>query len=401
MLAAVGLSAGFLQAATSLPAAAAGVYTVTNTNDSGPGSLRQAISEYNADTFGADFIIFSLPTPSTIYVGSTLDIDNTDGVPLTISGAGANRTIIDGQGLYEVFDVFGGYVTITGVTIQNGSNEGGRDGGGIYSEATVLNLTGVSVLDNSAASGGGIYNEGTLNVFESLISGNTAGGAVEVTVDTTDNDGFHGVGDGGGILNDWGTVNVTGSTITDNTAGGEAVLGVAAGTSNVLDEAGSGGGIYNYYGTVTLLGTAVNGNAASGGESGGANNADAPDSIGDGGGMYNCYGTLLVHGSEIDANTAVDGGGIYSNGGEVEVPGCPSDDSAPTILKIDNSEFSRNAASDFGGAIDVYDTTFSLAVSAIRHNSAGLKGGGIYYSGGTQAISTSVITSNTPNNIYP
>ena len=58
------LSAAFIVAAAVAggPAAAANTLTVTNTNDSGAGSLRQAI----ADAASGDTINFNLPPNSTI-----------------------------------------------------------------------------------------------------------------------------------------------------------------------------------------------------------------------------------------------------------------------------------------------------------------------------------------------
>jgi hypothetical protein len=80
---------------------------------------------------------------------------------LTINGAGAATTIIDGGDLGSVFDVVSGTASISGVTIQDGNG----------------------------ASGGGVYNNGTLTLTNSTVSGNTAGG---------------GAGQGGGGINDTG-----------------------------------------------------------------------------------------------------------------------------------------------------------------------------------------------------
>jgi hypothetical protein len=432
---AAGLTAGFLQVASTLPAAAAGFYVVTTTADSGPGSLRQGILNYNAATSGGvDVITFSLPTPSTIDLDSTLEVDNTDGVVLSILGAGQGRTIINGQHESEVFDIESGVVNITGVTIENGSSDGG--GGGIFSDATVLNLTRVSVLDSSASSGGGIFSEGTLNLYFSLVSDNTTGGISPPVKVATPADDFIGFGDGGGILNDQGTLFVGNSVIIDNTAGGvgsgvvpasgteggsgggiynfEGTVTVSSGAiidntaggaiTTVVPDApplpgGGGGGIFNYYGTVTVTDSTVSDNSAIA-EVG---NLVAPDLLvsGDGGGMFNCYGTLVVQVSQVDDNSAFNGGGILSDGGAGEgFTGCAFIGPAPTILRITGSGLSANTATSDGGGIYVLDTMFNLAFSAIQHNSAGLDGGGIFESGGTEAIVQSVIALNTPNNIF-
>jgi hypothetical protein len=67
-----------------------GTLTVTNTNDSGPGSLRAAI----AGAFTGDTINFSLALPATITLTSGELLINQD---LTISGPGASTLVISGN----------------------------------------------------------------------------------------------------------------------------------------------------------------------------------------------------------------------------------------------------------------------------------------------------------------
>ena len=60
--------------------AGAATFTVTNTNDAGAGSLRQAMINANAMA-GADFIVFDpvvFSTPQTITVLSTLGFNSAD-----------------------------------------------------------------------------------------------------------------------------------------------------------------------------------------------------------------------------------------------------------------------------------------------------------------------------------
>src|SRR5690348_10989530 len=79
--------------------------TVTNTNDSGPGSLRDAIAVANS----GDTIDFS--ATGTITLGSTLTIAK----DLTISGPGASSLAISGNNLVRVFYASSGHVNISGV----------------------------------------------------------------------------------------------------------------------------------------------------------------------------------------------------------------------------------------------------------------------------------------------
>ena len=131
----------------------AATFTVTNTNDSGPGSLRQAIADANSsDTITFDSGI--LPGTITLTTGR-LNINK----DLTIQGPGASDLAIDGNNASRVFTICCGMtVTITGVTIQNGFT--GGNGGGIANLAT-LAITNSTISGNSSRlGGGGIYNVG-------------------------------------------------------------------------------------------------------------------------------------------------------------------------------------------------------------------------------------------------
>src|SRR5216684_934360 len=75
----------------------AATITVINTNDSGSGSLRDAV----ASAASGDTINFNLAYPATITLGSTLTI----GTNLTISGPGASNLAISGGGAVRVFSV--------------------------------------------------------------------------------------------------------------------------------------------------------------------------------------------------------------------------------------------------------------------------------------------------------
>jgi sugar lactone lactonase YvrE len=215
---------------------------VTNNSDSGPGSLRDVIA---GACFGAT-ITFApgLVSPINLTSGELLIDKN-----LTISGPGANvlsvqRSTAGGTPQFRVFDIFSGNVTISGLSIVNGSPGSGFGGGGIYSQGK-LTIAACAISGNTAGAGGGIANDtpGTVNVTNSNISGNTAG-------------------TGGGISS-FGIATITNSSISGNTAGG-------------------GGGIYNVpngnaSSTLTITNSTVSGNTAT--QSGGLGK--------DGGGIYN------------------------------------------------------------------------------------------------------------------
>src|SRR5262249_11190542 len=109
---------------------------VVNPTD-GKLSLREAITQANT-TAGPDTIVipagvFKITTTGAGEDGNlTGDFDITDSV--TIRGAGAGLTFVDGKQLDRVFDVLGTrpssiLVTLQGLTVRNGKATG--DGGGI------------------------------------------------------------------------------------------------------------------------------------------------------------------------------------------------------------------------------------------------------------------------------
>ena len=100
----------------SLTVASATMITVTNTNDSGPGSLRQALGIAN----DGDTIDFAVSGTITLTSGELLVNDS-----ITISGPGAANLAVDGNTDIRVFHVSPGKtVTISGLTIINGNANG-------------------------------------------------------------------------------------------------------------------------------------------------------------------------------------------------------------------------------------------------------------------------------------
>jgi co-chaperonin GroES (HSP10) len=239
---------------------------VTNTNDSGAGSLRNAINTAcpgDTITFAASLTsggpaIITL-TSAELVIDKNLTITGTSSSLLTISGNSASR----------VFNIQSGTVIISGLTIASGKVTGGNSGGGLLNRGA-LTLKDCTISGNSAANaGGGIVNDGqngtaTLTITNSTISGNSApsfGGGIF-------NNGFNGNA----------TVNVINSTISGNGApsfggglynagnGGTATLNIT--DSTIAGNTGSsGGGIYNFgnggTGIVNSSNTIVSDNTAS------------------------------------------------------------------------------------------------------------------------------------------
>lgn len=380
--------------------ARAASFVVRNLNDSGKGSLRQAISDANASA-GPDTITFSVS--GTILLSSTLPTI-TDAAGLTIDGTGRSITI-SGNGAVRVMFVYTGAVlALNNLTIADG-NAGYSDGGGIYNAGT-LTVIDCTISGGSALyiSGGGIYNDGTLTVTGSTFSGNSAwgggGGVQNLGTATVTNSTFSGntAGGGGGIGN-LGTLEVTDTTFSENHGGGIASSGALEVTGSTFagNIAGSrgGGGIYSggLGSTLSVTDSAFL-----------ENHADSPDS--EGGGIFS-FGPLSVTGSIFSGNTArANGGGItlfntatvtdsiFSGNTALRIGGGIFN-TGFTTLDVTGSAFSNNSA-EFGGGIFSYGT-LDVTNSTFSGNSAD-SGGGIYASGTAGDDVRATVTNSTFSN---
>ena len=100
--------------------------TVTNTNDSGPGSLRQAIA--NTPSGGTiDFAVTgTIMLMSEIIIDKSINIQGPGADLLTISGGNTNR-------IFVFFAISGSQVSISNLRFTNGSANGGNGGAIVYS----------------------------------------------------------------------------------------------------------------------------------------------------------------------------------------------------------------------------------------------------------------------------
>ena len=289
----------------------ADVITVTNTNDSGPGSLRQALADAN----DGDTITFAVTDTIGLTSGELLVNSS-----ITISGPGANNLAVNGNAKSRVFHVASGKtVTISGLAITNG-NSGSDTGGGIYNDHATLTLNECTVTGNSASfTGGGIFNDGfggsaNLEINNCTISGNSALG-----------------GSAGGIFNygergsSSATLEITNTTLSGNAAifgGGIGNNGFQGNARVTLKEstvsgnsASQGGGIYNtgknFAGGIVTLANTIFRTGATGGNI--WNDAGVITSLG-----YNISnddgsGYLTGPGDQIDTDPLL--GPLQDNGG--------------------------------------------------------------------------------------
>ncbi|MBE9104744.1 DUF4347 domain-containing protein [Nostoc cf. edaphicum LEGE 07299] len=251
-------------------------YTVTNINNSGTGSLRQALINANNDP-GIETIIFDMTgifgdaTPDTITLTSG-QLNITEGV--IIQGTGANKLTISGNNTFRIFNASAS-LSIDGLKITGG-NAGSSNGGGIYSTSSVT-VSNSNLSGNTAALGGGIYSTSSVTATNSTISGNTANTS------------------GGGIYST-SSVTATNSTISGNTANTNGG-GIYSSTTTLTNSTISGntvkvngGGIYSGGGTVSN--TTIFGNTAD----------SDNNNTGNGGGIYRSAGTWSISNSIIAGN---------------------------------------------------------------------------------------------------
>jgi hypothetical protein len=232
------------------------VIPVTNTNDSGPGSMRQALAIANdGDTIDATAIsgVIALTT-GVLIVNKNV----------AINGPGADVLAVDANAASTVFHVTSlGPVAFSDLTIRNGQ---GNFGGGILNGSggtvTIINST---VSENAAPFGGGIYNSGTLTVVNSTVSSNMASSegagvynanTLTITNSTFSSNAAHGEG---GVCINGGMLLITNSTLSGNSAtdvgGGVYNLGTLHIGNTVLKRGDSGANISNGNGgTVMSLG---------------------------------------------------------------------------------------------------------------------------------------------------
>jgi hypothetical protein len=363
--------------------------TVTNTSDSGPGSLRAAV----AGAGSGDTIVFDTSLDGqTINLTSAIVIDKS----LEIDGPGASQLTIDAGHSSQIFTISDGNLSISALTLADGAAP--EDGGAIYSGSTgSLSLSDCAFTGNTAGEdggsgsssgighGGAIYvsfSAASLSLSDCAFTGNTAGG-----------DGgsgeFSGRARGGAIdYQGVGALTVSDSTFVGNTAGGNGDVGFQGGL-------GHGGAIYlaEFAASTSVSGSTFTENAA-GGDGGGGGFSGR----GEGGAIQAASGTgpLTVSGSTFTDNVAGGRDGIGSGSG-AGVGGAIESFSSLTVT---NSTFSDNAAGGqggsgegsfgFGGAIKSFNNISPLTISGstFAGNTAGGQGG----SGAGGAINASAVS---------
>lgn len=435
---------------------AAMTFNVTKTADTNDGactvgdcSLREAIVAANANP-GADTITFTAGINPTLTITSggghedaaaTGDLDINDSVTIT----GNNPTVISTSytntcGDCKVFGVNqpgtnnGLAVSFTGVTIQNGFNDGTNfsgtffeTGGGIdffltgsgnNSSMTNCTITNNKTQNGARSHGGGVNVDGR----NTATAGGPSGGSITFTSCTITNNSSTADGGGGIFLaadkHDTTLTNcvITGNSCSGGTGGGVQVTQSFGGTVTINGASGSvsnntastsGGGIMVTFNQVTNISSiTISNNTATGTGGSSLGGGVLIDTLGaagvtgstsltnvtistnhannganaiGGGVRYGGFYAATMSGCTVSNNTSKDGAGV-GNAGSTQTPA--------GTLAISTGSFTGNAATGNGGAFvsigtgspTASVTTFSnvmIGGTGVGQPNTAVNGGGI------------------------
>jgi hypothetical protein len=402
--------------------------TVLTAADSGPGSLREAISTSAA---GEEIIISNDLNGSMIILNTPLVISQ----PVTIVGNASSRTSVQAQIIFD--------------------------------NAGSVSLSNMTFSGNTAVSGGAIMSINTdLKIFNSTFSDNVAtgdmatqgGGAIAVSggslyaqnCEFNNNSATGASGSGGAIINtDGGMLRLVRSSFTGNSASraGGAIEDVSGASTtlnffqidfdgNTAGAAPGNGGAFHITGpgNVTVFGGTVENNVAAaegGGFWNGAgrmdlkdvrfinNEANGNDADQGGGGLYNLSGEVVITGSTVFRDNRAlgisgSGGGILNDvGGMIEsyrtrfegnqssrAGGGVEDVSGPTTtLRFADVRMEANSTGNNPGNGGGFHITGPGNVEfhrgVVNNNTAGAEGGGLWNGSGSMLVLGTRITGNT------
>lgn len=360
------------------PVGAASTFTVSNLDDAGAGSLRQAIEDANAAA-GDDVITFQSGLSGSIVLSSDLP-KVTEAVD--IQGPGADVLTVDGNNKAILwFDsISSGTVAVSGLTLTNGLSEG--DGGAIRVRLSDVDVAvdDVAVVNNEANSDGGgisVNGAGSVTIVDSVISGNVSangaggglyfkaapGAGATLTVIDSEVTGNNGVDGGGGFDVLYADTLIAYTTVADNSADGgggirfygTADQGLTIHSSTISGNASSdfGGGLYNHsVGAVFIANSTISGNTA-----------------GQAGAIYGTAGGLTLVQSTVTANTATGEGNVIPPlVGGIQLSESRSGDSGAAVVADPGSALLVGSivAGNSGQDLGIYDEE---AVSASSDHS--------------------------------
>lgn len=332
------------------------VWTVTNLNDSGSGSLRAQIG----NAADGDTIAFAKKLSGTITLTSgVIHVP----VSLTIAGPGANKLSVSGGGNSGVFEFDSPF---EGTPIVNNVSDLTVTGGD-PNDPAVLNFGATLTFTRTTFSGnqgGALANLGILNLVDSTVANNSIGGPDAGLTLTA------------GLFN-YATANIIDTTFYGNVSQGQTAVGAAI--------------LTGYSSTLNVIDSLFQGNQAQGGYGGAS-----------GGAIHGDYGAVITISDTVFRNNVSTALGT-SSGGAIDVNG-------GVTLTITDSRFDGNlvtgSGNGNGGAINnfgvtsITDTTFTNN-QALGTAGAGFEQGGAISNQGaaTLTVNDSVFSGNTARTI--
>ncbi len=302
--------------------ASAATFTVNNNNDSGAGSLRQAIIDAR-NSSGPDTI--DLNAVGTILLNSPLIIESND---ITFINNGI--TSINGQSKYRIMNVKGSKVSISGVTFTNGYARGGDGvnggggglgaGGALFIESGTVKLGERVTFSNNRAVGG----DGS--------SGGGNGGYSKIApFSLTASDGLN-AGAGGGLN----------GSLTPSVGG---AAGIGRGKDNCSGNPGGVGGTGEY-------GAGGGGGGGGGGGHHGFDSkaAGAGGTGGTGGSFSGNGGNGIIGNTSSWYSGQVNGGGDGQGGGGAGLGGAVFVKTGAVFIQSVDTVFSANSTEGGKGA---------------------------------------------------
>lgn len=418
----------------------AALVEVTNCDDDGPGSLREAA----ADAANFDVITMHRLTCSTISLSSgPIEITADD---VTLLGPGQGALTIDGNQNERVLYAMGNSLSVTDLTIANGRSTDGvagcidaygdliltrsavtgceaGDGNNPYAYGAGANVRGDLVMVSSTISGshavatdeafgGGAYVGGAAVLYgNNTVSGNSVvttndkarGGGIfakEVvylfdsemvnnSVTSTDGTAY-----GGAIATSSGNTNISGAYVIESTISGNTAHSATQWSYGAGIQAGDDFGASP--GALIMLASTLSGNVLS---------ADCDTCYIQGGGA-NVFGKIIGYYSTIMDNHVIS---AASSDGKARGGGLATFVSGEDgMIGLMNSTVSGNSAlggqggvGAGGGIASLYDSPFLLIGSTVAFNRASTRGGGAMGGNAGGAYASEVKGSIVSNNEAP
>lgn len=305
---------------------------VTNADDSGPGSLRQVLSDANAlggpDTVSFDPIFFATAKTIALTTGELLVSDS-----VSILSPGASIVTVSGNNASRVFFMKAATtidVQLSGLTITQGNISSNMFGGGIHTTNVNLTVQKSIITANKASFAGGMdIDFGSLTLVDSVVSNNSGAGAIggvsvfevtNFTITRSTVSGNSSSGQIGGLYANTTSLTISDSTISGNTSSnrGGGLMIVANGTvaATIINStisgntaAGNGAGIFlgipgglTFNGTLTVRNSTITNNKSTAGSGGGI-------------GRFSGAGTITLESTIVSGNMAAAGGpDLYTAG---------------------------------------------------------------------------------------